>query len=500
VTVAEGVTVAKQLFEGLLGFNQDLSIKAVTAEVVPSTANGGISSDGKTYTFRLRGNVTWSDGKPVTAADYEYSIKRLLDPALAAGNASFYYNIVGAQEYNEAKEADDPTKNSLRDAVAVRATSPLTLEIKLKAAEPTFLAKMALWAVYPVRQDVIEQHGDGWTEAGRLIGNGPFILQEWVHQDHITLKPNPNYWGEKPVLQTITLRMMSDHNAAVLAYRNNELDLTPVPVGTEKATLTDPTLSQQTIRYNTLVVTGFIFNVNRAPFDSPLVRQAIATAIDRDAYVDQVRAGVGKAALSWVPPGMPGYDADLGMQYKFDAAKAKNLLSLAGYPNGQGIPPITFSYADTSSNRVVAQFLQANMKQNLSIDIVLDPRDPSTFGSFVASKQHQWVVFSWGADYPDPENFLSSLYTTGTVNNFAGYSNARFDDLARSATVELDTQKRLQMWAEAQQIINEDLPIVPVFYRELFWLKKPNVQDLHFTPMDSRLPGDFFLTETYISN
>jgi len=156
-TTGEEVSVVKQLFSGLLGFNKDLSLKAVTAETVPSATNGGISQDGKTYIFKLRKDVTWSDGKLVTAKDYEYSIKRMLDPALAAGYASFYYTIAGAEEYNSAEDADADTKTSLRDAVAVKATGDYTLEIKLKKAEPTFLPKMALCTVYPVRQDVIER-------------------------------------------------------------------------------------------------------------------------------------------------------------------------------------------------------------------------------------------------------------------------------------------------------------------------------------------------------
>ena len=496
---SQEISVAKQLFSGLLGFNQDLTVKAVAAQAVPTVANGGISADGKTYTFKLRPEVTWSDGQPVTANDYVYSIKRMLGPDLAADYASFYYSIVGAEDYNSATKADAATKAKLKDGVGVRAVDNGTLEIKLRAAEPTFTPKMALWPVYPLRQDVIDKFGDKWTEAGNLIGNGPFTLKEWVHQDHMILQANPKYWGKKPTLQTINYRMITDANTALLAYKNGEIDFTPVPAGNEQAILTDPVLSKQTVRYNELTVFAFQYNVTKAPFDNKLVRQALATAIDRDAFVTKVRSGIGKTALSWIPPGMPGYDASLGSQYKFDAAKAKQLLTQAGFPDGKGLPTLTFSYADTSGNRTIAQFLQGQMKDNLGIDIKLDPQDSRAFSAFLRQNNHQWAFLGWGADYPDPENFLPGLFGTGAGNAHTLYSNPTFDALAKQATTELDDAKRLQLWAQAQKIVIDDAPIIPVFYRERFWLLKPNVLGVKVTGMDGAVPGDFFYTEVAIS-
>lgn len=495
---AQEITVAKSIFNGLLGFNQDLTLKAVTAEAVPTTQNGGISADGKTYTFKLRKEVTWSDTKPVTAKDYVYSIKRMLDPALAADYSYLYYSIVGAEEYNGAAKADAATQAKLKDAVGVRAPDDYTLEVKLKDAEPTFLSKMALWPVYPVRQDVIEKFGDKWVDPANIISNGPFILKEFVHLDHITLQRNPNYWGTKPTLQTVLIKVLADENAALLAYRNGELDMVAVPAGNEKAILGDQNFAKDILRFNELTVFAFQYNVTKAPFTNKLVRQAIATAIDRDSFVDKVRNGVGKPALSWLPPGMPGYDASVGSQYKFDPAKAKQLLAQAGFPDGKGLAPISFSYSDSTGNRVLAQFLQGQMKENLGIDIKLDPHESREFRQFLTQNQHQWALLGWGADYPDPENFLPGLFGTGTGNNHTLYSNPQFDALTKQASTELDNTKRIQLLAQAQKMVIDDAPIAPLYYRERLWLKHTNVLNVKVTAMDGGVPGDFFFADVSI--
>jgi oligopeptide transport system substrate-binding protein len=290
---AQELTIIRQCFQGVLGFNQDLTLRAETATQIPSVANGGISADGKTYTFKLKNNVTWSDGQKVTAKDYVYSIKRMLDPALAAEYASFYYSIAGAEDYNGGKGS--------ADAVGVRAVDDYTLELKLVAAQPTFLQIMALWPSYPVRQDIIAAQGEKWTEPPNYIGNGPFMLTEWVHQDHLTFKQNPNYWGTKPKLTEITLKDVADPNAELASYRNGELEFSRVPTGTESTFMSDPDLH----RYAELTTFAWRFNLKVPPWDNINVRKGISCAVDRGAFVNQVRSGVGKPATSWIPPACP---------------------------------------------------------------------------------------------------------------------------------------------------------------------------------------------------
>ncbi|MBI2935690.1 MAG: peptide ABC transporter substrate-binding protein [Chloroflexi bacterium] len=492
------ITIIKQVFQGLLGFNQDLTLKPVVAREIPSVANGGISRDGLTYTFRLRDGVTWSDSKPVTAKDFAYSIKRMLDPALAAEYASFYYDIKGGEEYNTSKEKDTAKLRALYDAVAVQATDDRTLKITLKQSRYTFLQLTALWPVYPVRQDIIEKLQDKWTEPPNYVGNGPYIMSEWVHQDRITLVPNPNYWGTKPKLQRMSIKMVTDANAEFAAYKNGELEIGRVPVGNEGAVLADPVLSKEILRFPELVTFGAQFNVTRAPFDKVKVRQAITTALDRDAFINKVRRGVGRPATSWIPPGMPGFDAELGKEYTFNPVKAKQLLGEAGYPDGRGLPPISFQYADTAANKVIAEFIQQQIKDNLGIDVKLDPFEPRAFSQLVNDEKHTWAWFGWGADYPDPDNWLPEIYGTGGGVNHTLYSSKEFDDLAKKAKAEPDPAKRLDLWKQAHAIAVRDAPVAFMFNRERFLLKKPYIRDLITTGMDGQIVGDFFLTSTYL--
>jgi oligopeptide transport system substrate-binding protein len=492
-------TVIMQVFEGLLGFNQDLSLRAIGAKEIPTVGNKGISADGKTYTFKLNSKVTWSDGKKVTAQDYEYSIKRLFDPDLAAEYTSFYFDIVGGEEYYTATDADAATKAQLHDAISVTAIDDTTLEIKLNAPRPTFLQLMALWPVYPVREDIINQYGDQWTEPPHYIGNGPFLMTEWVHEDHITLVKNEDYWGQKAKLDTVVLKMITDVNSEFAAYQNDEIDISNVPAGTEKTVLADPVLGPEILRYAELVTFAFQFNVDVPPFDNVNLRRALNAAIDRESFINNVRGGVGKPAYSWIPPGMPGYDANLGADYHFNVTKAKEFLVAAGYAaDGSDVPELQLQYADTGTNPTIAQFIQNQVKINLGIDVALEPMERKAFSQAVNAEQYTWAWYGWGADYPDPDNWLPELFGTDAGNNHTNYSNPAFDALCDQAKNELDNTKRLQLWAQAQEMIVDQAPVLFMQYRERFRLVKPSVKGLKYTGMDGDSPGDMFFADVYI--
>jgi oligopeptide transport system substrate-binding protein len=483
-------SVIGQVFEGVLGFDKDLKVIPVIAREIPTVGNNGISSDGKTYTFNLRTNVKWSDGKAVTANDFVYSIKRFLDPANAAEYASMYYSIDGSEAYNGG--------TGPASAVGVRAVNDTTLEVKLKAPQPTFLQLMALWPVYPVREDIIAAKGEQWTEAGNYIGTGPFLMTEWVHQDHITFKQNPNYWGTKPKLTEINYRMITDANAALAAYQAGELDMSGVPIGTEKATMENSSLSPEIKRNADLTTFAFQFNVNKAPFDNLKVRQALSCAVDRVAFVNNVRGGVGRPTTSWIPPGMPGFDANLGKENDFNIATAKSRLAEAGFSDLSKLPELKFQFSDTASNKTIAQFLQGQLKDNLGINLTLEPMESKAFSTMVNSEGHTWAWFGWGADYPDPENFLESCFHGGAGNNHTGWANSQFDSLATSALSELDNTKRLKAWDDAHKLVVAECPVVFMFNRERFNLVKPYFKGLTPTGMDGQIMGDQFWTNVTI--
>ena len=473
--------VIRQVFEPLLTFDKDL-------KPVPAAASGyDVSQDGKTYTFHLKQGAKWSDGQPVTAKDFVYSYKRILDPNIAAEYASFFADagIVGAADYNGGKGS--------ADNVGIKAVDDNTLEIQVESPVGYFPNLVALWVVPPLREDIIQKAGDAWAQdPSTYIGNGPFKMTEWVHQDHITLVPNPNYSGTAPKLQKVTFLMVTNGEADYAAYRNNERDWTLVPDADVQAVRGDSELSKQSVEYTELTTFWLIMNNAKKPLDNPSVRKALSKAIDRSAMIRDVGAGVGKPATSMIPPGMPGYQADLGKDIDFDANGAKQLLSDAGFSDPSQFPQMHFRFATTSANQARAEFIQAQLKQNLGINIVLDSMEAKAYQAAFKDKDFDLAFGGWGADYPDPQDWMASLFGCKASNNKFNYCNQQFDQASAKGDTGTDLNQRLQAYAEAQKILVQDLPVAPLFYRGRMVLVKPWVQNMVITPKDE-YPGLSFL-------
>jgi oligopeptide transport system substrate-binding protein len=295
--------------------------------------------------------------------------------------------------------------------------------------------------------------------------------------------------------------MITDASAALAAYKNGELDMSSVPIGTEKAIMADPFLGPQVVRFTDLATLAFAFNVNSYPYNNLKLRKAISSAIDRASFVEKVRGGIGKVALSWIPPGMPGHDPTLGTEYTLNVSKAKTLLTQAlvelGLSDASKLV-LRFQYSNNTNGKTVAEFLQNQLKDNLGISLTLEPIESKAFVQLINSKQHTWAWIGWGADYPDPDNWLPEVFGSGATNNNTNYSNPQFDAVAAQAKQELDNTKRMQLWAQAQAIVMADAPIITVFYNERFFLVKPYVRGFTHTALDGQLPGDQFLTTVYI--
>jgi len=483
---ATEAAVIRQVFEPLLVFDKDL-------KPVPAAASGyDVSADGKTYTFHLRQGAKWSDGQPVTAKDFVYSFRRILDPNTAAEYASFFTDagIVGSADFNSGKGS--------ADALGVRAVDDNTLEFKLENAIGYFPDLVALWVVAPIRQDIVEKAGDGWAQdPSTYIGNGPFKMSEWVHQDHITLVPNPNYAGTKPTLQKVTYLMVTSGEADYAAYRNNERDWTLVPDADVQAVRADAQLSKEAVEYTELTTFWLIMNNAKAPLNNPMVRKALSKGIDRQAMIRDIAAGIGKPATSMIPPGMPGYQADLGKDIDFDPAAAKSLLAQAGIADPSQFPALHFRFATTSANQSRAEFIQAQLKQNLGINIVLDSMEAKAYQAAYKDKDFDLAFGGWGADYPDPQNWMASLFGCNASNNKYNYCDQQFDQASAKGDTGTDMNARLQAYAQAQQILVQDLPVAPLFYRGRMVLVKPWVQNLVITPKDD-YPGVSFLNQVFV--
>ena len=484
----EEITVVKQLFRGLFTFDENLGVVPAVALELPTKENGSISADGLTYTIALRNDVTWSDGQPVTAQDFVFAFQRLFDPE--AGAQGYYFDFYTAIAGSE----DFAFGEGSAEGVQVTALDDFTLRLQLTRQQPTLPTLLALWPASPLRADVIEQHGAAWTEPGNLIGNGPFVLTSYTREDRIVLEANDNYWGsDKPTLQRLVFRIIPEDNAAVIAYQNNELDMTSISAADSTRFEGDP----ERLSLAQLETFAIQYNNQVAPFDDILVRQAFGRAVDREAYVLAVQQGAGIPALSWLPPGMPAATAGVGQDLAFDPEAAQALLAQAGFPSGEGFPTVTLTVGDTASNRLTAEFLQEQLRQHLGIDLQIETLERGVFFDRFFEGDFQVTWLSWLADYADPENWLPKQFGTDGAFNVLGYSNPRADELFALAETELDPVARLALYDEAHRIIISDQAITPVFHPERIYLVKSHVAGLVTTVLDAE-PGDWFATNLRI--
>ena len=504
---ATDVSVIRQLFSTLFTYDDGLQIVPDLAAEIPTVDNGGISRDGKTYTIKLRKELKWSDGKPLTAADVVYGFKRMLDPRVAGPNTSNYYSIVGAKDYNSAlgtkaapKTPSDNDLDALRAAVGLQAPDTTTVVINLSQQNGSFLQQLSVWPSAPVRQDIVESKGDTWTEAGSLIGDGPFVLKEWVHADHFTLTPNPLWHRGTPKLRQVNIRLIDDDVTAFASYLTGELDAAAVPPANRREAMTPgSSLNAALVRKPALTTFALEFNNKEQPWDNAKVRQAFATAFDRKTFVDGVLQGVGIPTTTWVAPGMPGYDASLGKQYDFNAVKARQLLAEAGYPDGQGLPKPVLLMRTSDTNQIVAQYVQDQFKKVLGVDFDIEMADAATFSARFSRGQYNFTVGSWTAAWPYPDNWLSNLFSSGSSGNYFGYTNPKTDDLIQRASAELDRSKQLDLFGQAQKIVLDDAGVAPIYHAESFLVLNPRVRDFVVTGIDGNIKGDMNLWRTWIA-
>ena len=474
------VTTVMRVFENLLTFDSKGNLIPAAAEKYT------ISPDGKVYTFTLRQGLKYSDGQPLTAKNFEYGWKRHLDPNVAGDYAFTGYEIVGAEEYNTAdpKKLSKEATQKLRDAVGVKALDDLTLQITLQNPACYFLSVLATWCGLPTRQDMVEKGGEKWTEPATYIGNGPFILKTWDHQVKMVYAANPNYRLGTPTIQQWTEVMISD---AFAAYRNNELDVADVVASDLPVVQSDAQLSKEYVKQPGTCTFYLGFNTTLKPFDNTKVRQAIAQAIDREAFTKDVRKGLGISAYQFLPPGFPGYYPDL-LVWKLDAAAAKKTLADAGYPDGKGLPEIKFTFSSNPSAQSYAEFFQQQLKTNLGMEIKLDPVEAKAYTAMLQKQENtpQMFFLSWCQDYPDPQDWYSTVYMSTSTIGHTGWKNAEFDELCQRADIYAgcDKAKRDELYKKAAHILLAESPHINIMYTVDSFLVKPWVVGWSSTPLE----------------
>ncbi|MCP2239100.1 peptide ABC transporter substrate-binding protein [Thermoanaerobacterium thermosaccharolyticum] len=464
--------VLNDVLDGLVRYDKNGEIKPGSG----LAKSWDISSDGLTYTFHLKDGIKWSDGNPITAQDFEYSWKKVLDPKTASQYAYQFFYIQGAEEYNSG--------NGTADQVGIKALDDKTLQVKLKSPAPQFLGLTAFGTYLPQEKSFVEKIGVDklGSSPDTLVYSGPFVIKEWNHDQSVVLEKNPNYWDKDSVkLEKVNFLIIKDANTQAQNYDNGTLDQMRVP-----SDLMDKYKNTKEFSIKPVVGNWYIqFNDKKGIFTNVNIRKAFTLAINRKAFTEQVLKDGSIPAMSIVPPGVPGYNnedfikQDGAPFFKDnDVQAAKDYLNKGLKELGlTKLPTITFTADDTTGAKKASEALQQMWKQNLGADVQLKNEafkiriDDMNKGNF------DMVLAGWSADYNDPMTFLD-MWETDNGNNTAFYSNPEYDKLIDQAKVTVDLKQRNDYMIQAEKIAMDDMAIGPLYFQAYALVTKSYVKDL----------------------
>jgi oligopeptide transport system substrate-binding protein len=536
--------VLQGLFEGLTSLNAE-----TMQPVPGIAESWDLSADLLTYTFHLRGNARWSDGTPITAQDVHWSLRRFLDPLTAAQYAYQAWYIKNARRYttydlqpndpvevelNERPPGSLPfargtllhgklvriehiSKNDDADArkqyvvdidgqrrtfapgsdgaegcrqvlldfreVGVRIVDATTLEIKLDSPTPYFLSLLAFYPMFPVQPRCIETFGSPeWTKPEHIVTSGPFHLHSRRLRDRLRMTRSDTYWDRKHVqCQTIDALAVESATTGFNLYLTGVADW----VATIPPPIVPMMLAGNRDDYHPvpeLSVYFYRINCTRPPLNDRRVRRALAMAMNKRQIVETITRAGEVPACHFVPPGIPGYTSPQGPAFDPDAAR--KLLAEAGYPGGKGCPKIPILYNTDEAHQSIAELIQDQWKRTLGISVAPENQPWTAYLSAQREKNYSVARAGWGGDYLDPNTFLD-LFVSNGENNETGWSNAEYDALIRNAAYEIDPAKRMQMFARAEALLLEEMPIIPIYFRVSKNVVRPYVKGFYNTPLDT---------------
>lgn len=511
-SAVDGAIMLGHMFEGLMKW-KDSGVETpgsdgtcTNAELTEGQAESYekvVNDDGTvTYTFKIRSDARWSDGKPVTAGDFVYSWQRLVTPETAA---DYNYMIDSVVNANEIMAGDmDPTE------LAVSAPDDSTFVVTLTSDLPYFLEVCAFPATFPVRQDVTTKEdgtpNDQWTfDVATYLCNGPYKLTAWNHNSEIVMEPNEQYYDVANLgPDKITFKLMDDQNAMLSGFNSGELDFIEDVPQAELPSL----IASGDLKIVDYIGTYYVcYQTQKAPFDDPRVRQAFTLAVNRTFIVDKVTQAGQVPANGFVPAGV--YDAagstgddfrtvggayysiegDADYSYEANCEKARELLADAGYPNGEGFPVVEYLYNTSDAHKAVAEALQNMWETELGVKVTLNNQEWAVFLQTRKDGNYSIARNGWIADYNDPMSFLD-MWLTGGGNNDAQYANADYDAKIQEAKNTTDPAARMQLMHEAENIImGQDWALNPLYFYTQKYMLSDRVGGMFYTPL-----GYFFFS------
>jgi len=456
----------KLVFSGLVSFDPHLNLIPDLAETWE------VNKDGTVYTFHLRKNAKFHDGRSVTAKDFVYSWERAATPALKSATILTYLgDIVGVREMFAGK-ADHIS--------GLKVIDDLTLQVTIDAAKPYFLLKLTFPTAFVVDKANVES-GEDWVH--KPNGTGPYRLTEWVSNDHITYEANKDFYLGPPSIPYVVFKLNAGDD--VRLFETGDVDVAHVGLY-DVGRMMDPAepMHSQLVTGVDLCTSFDVFDTTKPPFDDINVRKAFSMAFDRQRYIDVVLRGQALPAIGPFPPGLPGFSyALVGLPY--DPAQARDLLKKSKYGGPEGLPPIIYTNGGTGSYISPDVSALAEMwQQNLGVTIKIENIEPNYYYDQVYSGNHGQIFSGgWCADYPDPENFADVLFHSGSTQNQGGYSNPELDKLLEQARVEQDVTKRIGMYQQAEQTIVNDAAVLFTTHSLSYQLVKPYVKGFVYTPI-----------------
>ena len=468
-TDTTSAAVVVEIFGGLVTLDTDL-------QLVPDLAESWtISEDGRVYTFTLRPEAQFHDGKPVTAEDFKWSINRAANPQTASPVADVYLNdIVGIEDVLEGRATD---------VSGVKVIDSLTLQITIDAPKAYFLAKLTYPTAYVLDRENVEAGGRGWTDSPN--GTGPFKLKEYRIGERIVLERNENYHRELAKIDSVVMNLAGGQSMAM--YENDEIDITAVSLFDLDRILdpSDDLNSELVVAPPQFNISYIGFNTTMPPFDDLKFRQALNHAIDKELIASEVLSDLVVSAYGILPPGFPAYNSAIqGLRY--DPELAKQLLADSPYPDADTRPRIVVTVPGSGGTIGLDLEVVIEMwRQVLGVEVEIQQVEWATYLQDLNNEKFQaFAGLGWQADYPDPQDFLDILFHSESSVNHGGYFNPEVDRILEEARVEQDGTRRVDLYRQAEVIIVDDAAWVPLWYQgERHVLIKPYINDYRLTPM-----------------
>lgn len=484
VEESAGSDVVNDLFEGLYTLDGNGKLQAAGALGYELDATGTV------YTFKLRPDAKWSNGEPVTAADYVYGWQRAADPKNAS-NYAWFIELTGV-----ANASDVVQGKQSPDALGIKALDDYTLQITLKNPVPFFLKTLSHYTTFPAPKATIEKFGHEWVKPANIVSNGAFALKEWTPNERLIAERNPHYWdNEHTVLnKVIYLEIVSD-TAAYNRYRASELHYTTYPL--EQYQQIKRQNPEELVSAPMLATYYYVFNTQRKPFDDVRVRKALSLAIDRDTITEKILGQGQLSAFSLTPPSVDGFElkrpASELMSKEARIKQAKALLGEAGYGPDKPLT-VDILYNTNEGHKKIALAISSMWKHNLGVKAELNNMEWKTMVSALNEGDFGVSRYSWNGDYNDASTFLDIMTSSSSANS-GKWVNKEYDALLAKAHDAKDPAERNRLYQQAEVLIDEEAPIAPVYFYVKSRLLKPNVKGYPYqNPQDLVYAKDLYLT------